>query len=116
MSLHGVEERSNLPAPEVSGEQQNSLAALLGGFKVFKALVDRDLRDIGLGVTGKEAGFAEQAPQRYVDAAQDSPPLGQRLLGERELEIAQTDSPQARVQPVHQAADCDAYAAGKRTG
>src|SRR5208283_4661498 len=51
--LHGmtherVKERADLPSAEVAGKQQYTLAALLSGLEILEALIDRQLRGIGL--------------------------------------------------------------------
>src|ERR1035441_6443869 len=62
--LHGValqrmEERANLPSSKMAGEEEHTLAALLGGFEIFEALVHSNLRDVFLGVARKETGFTQ---------------------------------------------------------
>ena len=73
--MQGVKERADLPAAEVAGEEEHSFAALLGGFEILEALIDRDLRSILRRVAREEADLAQQAAQRHVHAAQNLAPL-----------------------------------------
>ena len=70
--MQRMEERSDLPAAEMRGQQQHSFAALLRRFKIFKALIHRDPRRIRARVAWKQARFAQQSSQRNVNTAQNS--------------------------------------------
>ncbi len=114
MALQRVKERANLPASEVSGQQQDAFAALLRRLKILEALIDSDLRSVAEGVAGEEAELAQQAPERHVDAAQNPAALVSRFFRESHPQVAQADAAQTRVHPVHQLANQDADPTGQR--
>src|ERR1019366_656228 len=111
-TLQRVEEGTDLPSSKMSGEEEHTLAALLGRFEIFEALVHGNLGNVFPGVAGKEAGFGEQASQRDVDTTQNPTAFFRRFLREGQLEVAHSDPAQSAVQMVYRPAQQDAPSTG----
>src|SRR5579883_2101178 len=62
VAVEGMGEGRELPAPQVSGEEEHALAALGGAVKVLKAVIDHDFTHVLCGVAGKPADFGKLAP------------------------------------------------------
>src|SRR5208282_5875929 len=100
VSLQRVSEGGDFPGSEVSGEKQNSFAASVGAFEVFKAIVDHGARNVFTGVTREEAHFGELASEGNEFAANQAAALVLRHFGKGEGQVADADATQASVNRV----------------
>src|ERR1041385_674162 len=96
-----MDEGTNLPRPQVSGEEHDAFAASVRAVEILEAFIYRDAIDVFARILGKETELSEQPSEGAEYAAHDAPPFLQRQLGHRNLQVTQADVPQTRVQVIH---------------
>lgn len=87
MAVKRVGERTELPGPEVSGEEERSSPALLGSREVFEAIIDDNPRDV-LGTKLRHlAELSQQPAQVRKHSAYNLRPLGRGQLGPSHFKV-----------------------------
>src|SRR5579871_5775545 len=93
-----------LPAAEVCGQEQHSLATSVSPLVVLEPVVDHDLVDVFRGVAGELTQLGELSAQGSEDSAQNAGSLGLTFCRKRHGEIAHADFAQAKMQKIDNAA------------
>ena len=91
VSVERVDEGADLPATEVSGEEEYAFSAGFSALEVLEAVVDGDPGDVVFRVLREFGELSEEASERGEDATKDAVALGAGFFGKGEFEIATTD-------------------------